>query len=293
MVDRSFSRRLFHVFNIAFFVIYALLCLIPIIQVLAVSLSASHAVAAGKVMLIPVDFTLKSYEYVLKKQAFWQAMGVSAIRIVLGVAVGMTMTILAAYPLSKAAARFRARTVFVWMFIFAMLFSGGMIPTYMVVRYTGLLNNIWALVLPSAIQVYNIILLMNFFRNVPAEMEESAFIDGAGHFRTLVSIYIPLSMPSIATLMVFTVVTHWNSWFDGMIYMNDAAKYPMQTYLQAILVQPNVKLITKATADLLRSISDRTLKASQVFIAAIPVLMIYPFLQRYFVSGIMLGGVKE
>jgi putative aldouronate transport system permease protein len=163
----------------------------------------------------------------------------------------------------------------------------------MVVRYTGLINSIWALVIPCAVQIFNIILMMNFFRSIPPDVSESAEIDGAGHFRIMLQIYLPLSLPALATMVVFTMVYHWNAWFDGMIYMNHSVKYPLQTYLQAILVQPNPRMITKATAELLRMISDRTLKAAQVFIAAIPILLIYPFLQRYFVSGILLGSVKE
>lgn len=292
MVDRSIARRIFRVFNTLFFIFYGLICLIPVLQVLAISLSASSAVSAGQVLLRPVNFTLRSYEYILKNRAFWQAMQVSGMRVLLGVSISMLMIILAAYPLSKQKEQFRGRSIIIWLFIFAMLFSGGLIPTYMIVRFTGLLNSIWALVLPPAVQIFNIILTMNFFRSVPNELEESAFMDGAGHFRILWQIYVPLSKPALATMVVFTLVFHWNAWFDGMIYMNEASKYPMQTYLQAFLIQPNTRLITKAVAEMLRVISDRTLRSAQIFVAAIPVLLVYPFLQKYFVSGIMLGGVK-
>lgn len=292
MVDRSIARRIFRAFNTLFFIFYGLICLIPVLQVLAISLSASSAVSAGQVLLRPVNFTLRSYEYILKNRAFWQAMQVSGMRVLLGVSISMLMIILAAYPLSKQKEQFRGRSIIIWLFIFAMLFSGGLIPTYMIVRFTGLLNSIWALVLPPAVQIFNIILTMNFFRSVPNELEESAFMDGAGHFRILWQIYVPLSKPALATMVVFTLVFHWNAWFDGMIYMNEASKYPMQTYLQAFLIQPNTRLITKAVAEMLRVISDRTLRSAQIFVAAIPVLLVYPFLQKYFVSGIMLGGVK-
>ena len=205
----------------------------------------------------------------------------------------MLMVILAAFPLSKQKKDFSSRTFFVWFFMITMLFSGGMIPTFMIVKYTWLLNSIWSLILPGAVPVFNMVLLMNFFKAVPRELEESAFIDGAGYFRILFKIYIPISLPAIATLVVFTMVSHWNSWFDGMIYMSDARNYPLQTYLQSILVSTNTKLMTKAQAELLRLISDRTLKAAQVFIAMIPILLVYPFLQKYFVAGMTLGSVKE
>ena len=293
MVDRSISRKLFSVVNGAVLIAYALLCLIPMYHVLCLSLSASTAVASGKVALWPVEFTWRSYQFIFNKPEYWRAMGMSFLRIGVGVPFIMAMTILAAYPLSKSTRDFRARTFFSWFFVFTMIFSGGMIPTYMVVRYTGILNTLAALILPAAVPVFNVLLMMNFFRAVPKDIEESAFIDGAGHFRILLQIYLPVSLPAMATLIVFTIVGQWNSWFDGMLYMNDQNMYPLQTYLQAVLVMPTAKLITKAHAEMMRVISDRTLKSAQVFIAAIPVLLIYPFMQNYFISGIMLGSVKE
>lgn len=293
MIDRSVSRRVFRVFNALFFVVYALVCLVPIVYVLSMSLSASSAINAGRLVLWPVDFTLKSYQYVLEKQEFWRALRVSLLRVPLGVAVNMAMVILAAFPLSKSKQEFGGKSFFVWFFLITMLFSGGLIPTFMIVKYTGLLNSIWSLIIPGAVPVFNVVLLMNFFKAVPKELEEAAIVDGAGYFRILFRIYLPVCLPSIATLVVFAMVSHWNSWFDGMIYMTDARNYPLQTYLQSILVSTNVKLMTKAQAELLRLISDRTLKAAQVFIAMIPVLLVYPFLQRYFVAGMTMGSVKE
>lgn len=293
MVSKTPARKVFKVFNALFFILYALICLIPIIHILSMSFSSSTAVSSGKVTLLPVEFTLKSYEYVLKKEEFWTAFGISVIRVILGVAVNMVMVIFAAFPLAKTKREFGARSFFVWFFMVTMLFSGGMIPTFMIVKYTGLLNTIWSLILPGAVPVFNVVLLMNFFKAVPKELEESAFIDGAGYFRILFKIYLPVSLPALATLTVFAIVTHWNSWFDGMIYMSDAKNYPMQTYLQSILVSTNTKLMTKAQAELLRLISDRTLKAAQIFIATVPILLIYPFLQKYFVAGMTLGSVKE
>jgi len=293
MVDRSLGRKIFRAFNAFGFVLYTAICILPMVHILSLSLSASISVTAGEVSLWPVDFTLKSYQYVLQKTQFWQSMLVSIKRIFFGVSLSTVITVLSAYPLSKPKKDFRAQPVLIWMLVFTMLFSGGMIPTYMVVRYTGLLNSMWSLILPGAVQVFNVILVMNFFRNIPKEIEESAFMDGAGHWLILWKIVLPMSLPIMATIIVFAVVGNWNAWFDGLIYMNDSKNYPMQTYLQSILIQPNVKLITKARAELMRSINNRTLKAAQVFIAAIPVLMIYPFLQGYFVTGITLGGVKE
>jgi putative aldouronate transport system permease protein len=293
MVDRSLGRRVFLSLNGLFFILYALLCLFPIIHILSISLSSSGAVIAGQVGFWPVDFTTKSYDFILGNTVFWQGFMVSLQRILIGVPFALAITILAAYPLSKNTRDFRPRTIFVWLFLFSSLFSGGMVPTYMIVRNTGLIDTIWALILPSAIAVFNILLLMNFFRSIPKEIEESAFIDGASHWQLLLKIYLPLSLPALAVLTVFSFVGHWNSWFDGLIYMMDSKNYPLQTYLQSILVNPNAKLTTRANAELMMLISDRTLKAAQVFVATLPVLLVYPFLQRYFIGGIMLGSVKE
>jgi putative aldouronate transport system permease protein len=257
------------------------------------SLSSNAAITAGRLALWPVDFTLRSYQYVMRKPEFWSGLRISFFRVILGVSVNMIMIIFAAFPLSKTQKEFSGKNFFVWLFIITMLFSGGIVSTYMIVRYTRLLNSIWALVLPGAVPVFNVILLMNFFKTLPKELEESAFMDGAGYFTVLFRIYVPVSLAAIATLIVFSMVSHWNSWFDGMIYMSDARKYPLQTYLQSILVTNTARQASRSQAELMRLISDRTVKAAQVFIAMIPVLVVYPFLQRYFVTGITLGSVKE
>jgi len=173
------------------------------------------------------------------------------------------------------------------------LFSGGLIPYYMVIKSVGLLDSIWALVLPGAVPVFNVILLLNFFCGLPKELEEAAFIDGAGYFRTLAKIILPLSTPSLATILLLTVVTHWNSWFDGLILMNSPEHYPLQSYLQTIIIQKDFSELTDLNAEALRDISDRTVKAAQIFMGALPILVVYPFLQKYFMKGIVLGSVKE
>jgi putative aldouronate transport system permease protein len=293
MGERSIGRRMFTTINGLFFILFSLSCFVPMIHVLSISLSASTAVTAGEVTIWPVSFTWKSYEYILNKAEYWRAMWISVLRVVLGTGVSMMLTILVAYPLSKSKEAFKHQPVFAWYLVITMLFSGGLIPSFMIVKYTGLLDNIWALILPGAVSVFNVLLLSSFFRNIPKEIEESAFMDGAGHFTILARLYLALSMPILATLIVFIAVGHWNAWFDGLIYMNNQKNYPLQSYLQTILVQSNAPVMTQANAKLLSMLSDRTIKAAQVFIASIPILCVYPFLQKYFISGIMLGSVKE
>lgn len=293
MVERtSWGRRLFVVLNYVFLTALSLTCLLPILHVLAISFSSSAMASAGEVVLWPVDFTLKSYEYVLGKEAFVQSIVVTLERVGLGVTLNMLLTIVIAYPLSKEVQGFRYRTWYAWFFVFTILFSGGIIPWYFTINETGLIDTIWALILPGAVPVFNVILLLNFFRGLPKELEEAAFIDGAGHLQILFRLFVPLSKPALATILLFTVVGHWNSWFDGLVLMNRPEHYPLQSYLQTVVIMQDLSSMTLEDAKMLSEISDRTTKAAQIFLAAFPVLLVYPFLQKYFVKGIVLGSVK-
>ncbi|NQX60843.1 carbohydrate ABC transporter permease [Paenibacillus qinlingensis] len=285
------SRKVFLLVNYIVLGLIAFLCLLPLINVLAVSFSSSSAAAGGFVKLWPVDFTIASYKHALTKKEFIEGLYVSVQRVVLGYAINMVVTILIAYPLSKETTTLRARNVYAWFFIITMLFHGGLIPSYMTMKALGLLDTIWALVLPGAVHVFNMILLLNFFRNLPKEIEEAAYIDGAGHWKVLWSMYIPLSKPALATITLFTVVMHWNSWFDGLIYMNSPSNYPLQSYLQTIIVNPDSSTLS-STELYMSEVSDRTFKAAQVFLAALPILIFYPFLQKYFMKGLVMGSVK-
>lgn len=289
------AYRCFIIFNYVILTILALLCLFPIVNILAISFSSSEAVKAGSVTFWPVDFTLSSYQYILEHKQFLNSFGTSLLRVVLGVMVNLVCTILVAYPLSKEADKFRSRTVYAWIFVFTMLFSGGLIPGYLIVKEAGLLDSIWALILPGAVPIFNVLLMLNFFRGLPKELEEASWMDGAGHLRTLWSVYLPISLPSIATVTLFALVGHWNAWFDGMIYMKSPEHYPLATYLQSMLQQVqtiSTDSMTFEDAALLNQISDRTTQASQIFLSVIPILLIYPFLQRYFVHGLVVGSVK-
>ncbi|MDD9271576.1 carbohydrate ABC transporter permease [Paenibacillus sp. GCM10023248] len=291
MQKMTVSRKIFLLFNYILLGLIAFLCLLPLINVLAVSFSSSSAAAAGFVKLWPVDFTIASYKHALTKREFMEGLYVSVQRVVLGYVINMAITILIAYPLSKETSVLRSRNVYAWFFIITMLFHGGLIPSYMTMKALGLLDTIWALVLPGAVHVFNMILLLNFFRNLPKEIEEAAYIDGAGHWKVLWSMYIPLSKPALATITLFTVVMHWNSWFDGLIYMNSPSNYPLQSYLQTIIVNPDSSTLS-STELYMSEVSDRTFKAAQVFLAAFPILIFYPFLQKYFMKGLVMGSVK-
>ncbi len=281
-----------NILNLVILAILAIVCAFPIIHTLALSLSSSAAASSGRVTLWPVEFTTQSYQFVLENPAFIRSFGISMLRVLVGVPFTMLLTVLVAYPLSRTIKEFRLRDFFAWFFLVTVLFSGGLIPYYMVVNQTGLIDSFWALIIPAALPVFNVILLVNSFRSIPKELEEAAAMDGAGHWTILFKILIPMSAPILATLTLFVAVAHWNSWFDGIIFMNSPAKYPLQSYLQTVIVNPDPRLLSERDLALLQLISNRTTRAAQIFIAMIPIMVIYPFLQRYFVTGIKLGSVK-
>jgi putative aldouronate transport system permease protein len=266
------------------------------VNLLAISFSDSAPVSAGRVVFWPVDFTLSSYRYALTGGKFLRAFAVSVERVILGVGANMVMMILFAYPLSKNTEKFRGRNLYMIYFVITMIVGGGLIPTYLVVVKLGLLNNIWALILPGILPLSSGIMLMNFMRQMPQDIEEAAMIDGAGVFYRLVRVLLPLLKPALATVGLFSIVGHWNDWFSGMIYMQSPDRYPLQTYLQNMVT--NIDLILRQMNEtgnyylLMDAINARTGRAAQLFLGALPVLAIYPFLQKYFVKGLVLGSVK-
>lgn len=293
MHHRSLTYKIFSIFNNIFLLLLGFLCLAPLIHILAVSFSNPAAAGANIVGMWPVGFTIDAYMETLGNENFLRAMYNGVFRTVLGTIFSMTLIILAAYALSKEEHEFKGRTFYTWFFVITMLLNAGLVPTYILVQNLGLLNSIWALILPQAINAFNLILMLNFFRtSVPKSLEEAAYIDGAGDMRILVSIYLPIALPAIATISLFTMVFHWNSWFDGMIYLTDTSKYPLATFLQTIIVQQDLSQLG-IDPESLAQMSERTVRAAQIFIGALPILLVYPFLQRYFVKGIVLGSVKE
>lgn len=293
MIKASKGERIFRVFNVLLMLAITLLCLLPLINVLALSFSSAAAAATGKVTLWPIEPTTAAFHQIMKKREFLGTFWTSTKRVFFGVPINMLLTIMLAYPLSHEKLTFRQG--YVAFVVFTMLFGGGLIPFYLVVKGFGLLNSFWALILPFAVPVYNVILMVNFFKNVPGELEEAAIIDGAGYFRTLISIFVPCSLPSIATLTLFCVVNQWNEWFYGAIFLNKLEEMPLQTYLQQLLNMTktsNLQNLSQKELEELSKINNRTLNAAQIVISTLPVLVIYPFLQKYFVTGLTLGSVK-
>lgn len=291
-MKQSVSRRVFNVCNYLILVILSLLCILPFMYIVSVSFSNKSMVSAGLVSFIPKGFTLAAYEFLLTRTAFWNALRMSFIRLFLGTAINLALILLTAYPLSKDSRKLTGRSVYTWYFFLTMLVSGGLIPNYLLVTRLGLRDSILALILPGALPIFNLVLMLNFFRTVPEELEEAALMDGASHLRTLIQIYVPVSKPAIATISLFCMVNHWNAWFDGMLYINTPEKVPLQTYLRSVIIKMDMSQMMGDGWELLQSLSDQSLKCAQIVVAVIPILCVYPFLQKYFVTGITLGSVK-
>ena len=290
----SMGRKVFLAVDVIVILLLCLICMVPLLNLLAYSFSASQPIIENKVFLWPKEFTLKAYQYVLESKEFWSSVSVSVKRVLLGVPLNTLLTILVAYPLSKDERQFKARKYYVAYMLTVMLFNGGLMPTYYIVSKTKLIDTVWALIIPGAVPIFNCIVLMNFFRGIPSELEDSAKLDGASQWQILWRIFIPISKPSLATIILFSLINHWNSWFDGLIYSNHTTNYPLQSYLQTlvtstteILAQGDVKAIAK-----LVDINDTNMKAAQIFISVIPLMLIYPFLQKYFTTGLTMGSVK-
>ncbi len=292
-VSESGFDRVFMFINTAALTVIVLIILIPLIFVVSASFSSPEAVIAGKVTLWPVDFSLQGYTTVFEHKKVWSGFGNSLFYTFFGTIFNVVMTIIAAYPLSRQ--DLVGRRFITMAFIFTMLFSGGLIPTYMVVRDLGLLNTRLAMILPTGIGIFNLLITITFFRTtIPPELIEAARIDGANDFRAFGSIVLPLSRPIIAVLALFYAVNHWNSYFSALIYLHDQGLFPLQIVLREILIQNSID------ASMLVDIEDlvareglrELLQYSLIVVASVPILIIYPFAQKHFVKGMMIGSVK-
>ena len=231
-MKKTRPQQVFTVFNYIFLTMLGVLCVLPLLNIIALSFSSRNMVNARMVTFWPKQFTVSSYAYMLEKSGLMPAVLITLKRVVLGLVVNMLMTIIVAYPLSKTKEAFRSRKYYVGFFLFTMIFNGGLIPTYLVVKELRMLDTIWVLILPNAVTMYYVLLMLNFFRGLPSSIEEAAIVDGCNQWQTMVKIYLPLSLPSLATIALFIVVGHWNEWFDGMIYNNKSTNYPLMTFLQ-------------------------------------------------------------
>lgn len=272
--------------------ILGLSCILPFIHLIALSFSGSTPVKQGIVTLYPIEFNVDAYKYALDHPSFMRALGISVLRTIVGVSISLAMLIITAYPLSKSNEACPLNPVFKVMMIVAMLTGGGLIPMYLVMSWIGLTNTFWALVIPGCLSLWNCFMVMNFFRGVPAEIEEAAIVDGANSFQVMTRVYIPLSVPVIASMALFTGVGHWNDWFSGMLYIARSQDYPLQTYLRQVITTPDFSTLSVEEMQKYAQITAKNNQAAQIVIATFPIMCVYPFLQKYFMTGLTLGGVK-
>lgn len=292
--NKTKGAHAFEIFNYALMLLLALSCLYPLWYTFCLSVSAKEATAAGAVTFWPIGFNLISYHEIMKDAAFFNSFGISVQRVLLGTVFTLVVIIMLGYSLSRNVRQFASRNVFMWTVIFCMVFNGGTIPWYLCMKNYGLIDNIWGLVLCGSLPVFNVILIMNFFRNLPSDIEEAAVVDGAGPWRILWQIVVPCSLPVLATVTLFVSVGYWNEFFQGLVLSNAEKNYPLQTYIKQLVVNiPQGQTLTREEMIRLTQLSNRSLNAAKVFITVVPMLVVYPFLQRYFVTGIMLGAVKE
>lgn len=271
----------------------AVITLIPLLNIFSISLSDSAKATAGLVTVYPLGLSWNTYMTIFKDHAIWTAAGVSTERVLLALVIDMVLVVLASYPLSKTTKAFRSRNFYMWTVVGTMLFGPSTIPMFFTVKDMHMLGTIWALVIPGAVGQFYIILMINYFRSIPSELEESASMDGAGPWRRLLQIYVPLSMPIMATIALFVVVGNWNAYYDGLIYAIQTSDYPLQTYIQQLVVSYDTTIRDIEQVKSLLAVSNRSLTAAKLVITMIPILIVYPFMQKYFISGIMLGSVKE
>ncbi|OUS75859.1 ABC transporter permease [Paenibacillus sp. MY03] len=285
----SKGEKLFYLTNYLILALIALSCIFPLLNVASLSLSGATAVAAGKVTIWPVDFSFFSYDSLFKGtpiiRAFWNSVQITLI----GTALSMLTTIMAAYPLSRR--QFYGRRFFTMAMVFTMIFNGGLIPTYLVVQNLGLVNSYAALWLPALVSTYNMLLMRSSFEQLPREVDEAAKIDGCGELGVLFRIVLPLSKPMLATLALFYGVGYWNAFMNVLIYINDTAKFNM-----TVLVQNMIKS-TSMIQDfndptMIANITAEGIRSAAVIVMIIPILAVYPLLQKYFVKGVMLGSIK-
>lgn len=289
--NKTVLGTLFDISNYLFLGLFGLVAIFPFIYIIAGSFASDAELTERAVFLIPKAFTLAAYEYIFSTDTIVRSIGVSVYVTVIGTIVNLLFTVTMAYPLARRT--LVGRNIVLNLVIFSMLFSGGMIPTYLIVRELQLLDSLWALILPGAISAFNLIIVKNFFQELPQELQEAAKIDGCNEWKLLWKIVIPLSKPVLATFTLFYAVSHWNSFFNALLYINDTTKWPLQVMLRQIV------MLSQAAAGDMSNMDasfvqppDQSIKMAVIVVGTIPILLVYPFLQKHFAKGVMLGSVK-
>lgn len=287
------DEKLFDVVNVVFLMIVTVITLYPLLFVLSASFSNPEYLVRGEVWLLPKGINLGAYIRVFRDENIITGYANSLLYTVAGTLLNVVLTTIGAYPLSRK--DLWGKNFFMKVFLFTMFFSGGLIPTYLLIRNLGLLNSFWVMILPGAVSMWNLIIMRTFFQtSIPFELQEAAFIDGCSNISVLLRIILPLSLPIIAVSILFYAVGHWNAYFNALIYLNDNEKFPLQLVLRQILLQNDVGKMTETGVETesQKLLIIESLRYAIIIVASVPVLLIYPFIQRYFVKGVMIGAIK-
>lgn len=288
--DKSLGSRLFDIFILIFMICVVFATLYPFYYMAIVSISDGKAVMRGEISFYPKGINFETYNLVLKDPTIVRSLANSVLYTVVGTIINLSFTSLCAYPLSRP--RFSGRTFFTLLFTVTMFFQGGLIPLYLVVLNLGMMNTIWALVLPTAINTWYMFIMRTYYQGIPESLHESAIIDGANDISILWRIVLPLAKPIMATLLLFYAVGHWNDFFSALIYLDEKRKWPMTMILRSILIIGRMGEATNETLETDFAVVEQTIKYATVMVSTLPILMVYPFVQKYFVKGVMIGAIK-
>lgn len=284
------DSRIFDTINIILLVTFTIIIVVPLWNVVVSSFSSGRSLAEGGFIFWPTEFSLENYQAVFRDANIWNAFFISVAKTLIGVITHVFFCAMVGYGLSKKYVR--GRKFYVAMGVVTMFFSGGMIPTYLLIKDLGLLNSFWVYIIPALLSFYDVIILMNFFRNVPDSLEESAKIDGGGDWRIFLSIFIPLSMPAMATIALFNGVGQWNDFMTTKLYITDQSLYPLQMMLYEIIVQSQTQSMQNIGSVAIQT-TTKGVQLATIVVTTLPIVVMYPILQKYFISGMMLGAVKE
>lgn len=290
-IKATFGEKVFDWFNVLFLLVCSFIILIPLMHVAASSFSSKEALIHSQVKLWPVGFNLDSYAIVLQNDQFWRSFMISVTIVVLGTLLNMAMTLFTGYPLSKM--WLRGRKAVMLFIVFTMIFQAPIIPTYLVVKSLGLINTLGALTIPVALSAFNLLLCITFFRSLPEELFDAAKVDGMGEFGIVWKIAVPLSMPINVTLLLFYAVGHWNNYFTAMLYITKMELRPLQVYLYSLVSQANVNDAMASASEIAMNVMPQSIQMATIVVATVPILLIYPFVQKHFIKGATLGSVKE
>ncbi|GIP36653.1 carbohydrate ABC transporter permease [Paenibacillus sp. J2TS4] len=288
MIGMTKGQKAFSVFNLLFLTLLSLSMLYPFLYVLAGSFSSGQAISQGRVTVFPIDSTLANYTAVLSNPGIWRSFGVTLFITAAGTLVNLLLTALMAYGLSHR--ELKGRSLILILVLFTMIFQAPMIPSYLLVKSMAMLDTLWSLILPSAISAFNLIIMISFFQNIPQSLLDAAKIDGCGEYRTLWKVVLPLSIPSLCTIGLFYAVAHWNGYFQAVMYITKPKLYPLQLKLRQLIVENQAEQMMQTASLTLQSLEG--IKMATIIIASVPILLVYPFIQKHFIKGAMLGSIK-